>query len=322
MNKKALIFGVSGQDGAYLSRLLLEKGYNVHGTSRDVDVARFEGLRRLGILGKIKLHSANLTDYGSVIQVLRAVQPTEIYNLAAQSSVGLSFDQPIETVNSIVNATLNLLEAIRFVGADLRFYNSSSSEMFGDTRGKPVDETASFRPHSPYGISKTAAHLLVASYRQSYGLYACSGIAFNHESALRNERFVTQKIVRAAVAIKRGASRRLKLGNLAIVRDWGWAPDYVDAMWRMLQQPTAEDFVLATGIGASLEEFTQAAFAQVDLDWRAFVDHETAFLRPYELEFSVGNPEKAARLLDWRATVTMPEVVTKLLEGELERSLA
>lgn len=318
--KRALIFGVGGQDGAYLSRLLLDKGYEVHGTSRDVDVARFEGLQRLSILDKIKVHSANLTDYRSVIQALRTVQPTEIYNLSAQSSVGLSFDQPIETLTSIVNATLNLLEAIRFIGGDVRLYSASSSEMFGDTGGKPADETASFRPHSPYGISKTAAHSLVASYRKGYGLYACSGIAFNHESPLRNERFVTQKIVRAVIDIKRGAARRLKLGNLSIVRDWGWAPDYVDAMWRMLQQPSAEDFVLATGKGASLQEFTQAAFARVGLDWREVVDYEPAFLRPYELEYSVGNAEKAARLLKWRASVTMPEVVNKLVDSELARA--
>jgi GDPmannose 4,6-dehydratase len=320
MAKRALIFGVAGQDGAYLSQLLLSKGYEVFGTSRDIDVARFEGLRHLGIFDKVRVQSANLTDYRSVIQALRTVQPDEIYNLSAQSSVGLSFDQPIETLTSIVNATLNLLEAIRFMGRDVRFYNASSSEMFGDTGGKPADETASFRPHSPYGISKTAAHSLVASYRKGYGLYACSGIAFNHESPLRSERFVTQKIVRAALDIKRDTARRLKLGNLAIVRDWGWAPDYVDAMWRMLQQPSAEDFVLATGKGSSLEAFTQAAFARVGLDWRDFVDYEPAFTRPYELEYSVGNAEKARRLLDWRATMTMPEVVNKLVDDELARA--
>jgi GDPmannose 4,6-dehydratase len=321
-DKRALIFGVSGQDGAYLSRLLLDKGYEVHGTSRDVDVARFEALRRLGILDKIKVHSANLTDYGSVIQVLRTVQPSEIYNLSAQSSVGLSFDQPIETLNSIVNATLNLLEAIRFMGGDVRLYNASSSEMVGDTGGKSADEAASFRPHSPYGISKTAAHSLVASYRKGYGLYACSGIAFNHESPLRNERFVTQKIVRAAIDIKRGAARRLKLGNLAIVRDWGWAPDYVDAMWRMLQQPKADDFVIATGKPSSLEDFTQAAFGRLDLDWRDHVDRDEAFLRPYELAYSVGNAAKAARELKWKASITMPAIVTELVDDELYRARA
>lgn len=316
--KRALIFGVSGQDGAYLARLLLDKGYDVHGTSRDVDVARFVNLRVLGILDRVRLHSANLTDYRSVIQTLRVVRPTEVYNLSAQSSVGLSFDQPIETLNSIVNATLNLLEAIRFMGTEVRLYNASSSEMFGDTLGKSADETTSFRPHSPYGISKAAAHSLIASYRRGYGLYACSGIAFNHESPLRSERFVTQKIVRAAVDIKRGVTRRLKLGNLSIVRDWGWAPDYVEAMWRMLQQPEPEDFVIATGKAASLEDFTQAAFASVGMEWREFVDFEPAFLRPYELEYSVGNSDKAARLMGWRATVVMPEVISRLIEAELQ----
>lgn len=322
MSRRALIFGVSGQDGAYLSRLLLGKGYEVHGTSRDIDIARFEGLRRLKILDKIKVHSANLTDYRSVIQVLRTVQPSEIYNLSAQSSVGLSFDQPIETLTSIVNATLNLLEAIRFMGGDVRFYSASSSEMFGDTGGNPADETASFRPHSPYGISKTAAHSLVASYRKGYGLYACSGIAFNHESPLRNERFVTQKIVRTAVDIKLGAARRLSLGNMSIVRDWGWAPDYVDAMWRMLQQSNPDDYVIATGKPSSLEDFTHAVFARLDLDWRDHVDRDDAFLRPYELTHSVGNAAKAARELSWNASITMPDVVTKLVESELERARA
>jgi GDPmannose 4,6-dehydratase len=320
MRKRALIFGVGGQDGVYLSRLLLDKGYEVHGTSRDASVARFEGLQRLGILEKIQVHSVNLIDFRDVLQTLRTVQPTEIYNLSAQSSVGLSFDRPIETLSSIGNATLNLLEAIRFLSGDMRLYNASSSEMFGDTASKPVDETAAFRPHSPYGVSKASAHWFVEGYRKGYGLYACSGIAFNHESPLRNERFVTQKIVRTAVDIKRGAKRRLKLGNIAIVRDWGWAPEYVDAMWRMLQQPKPGDFVLATGKPSSLEDFTHAAFACLDLDWRAHVDRDEAFLRPYELAYSVGNAAKAARELQWKAGVTMPDIVTKLVEGELDRA--
>jgi GDPmannose 4,6-dehydratase len=317
--KRALIFGISGQDGVYLSRLLLDKGYEVHGTSRDVDVAPFEGLKRLGVFDKIRVHSANLTDYRSVIETLHIVRPDEIYNLSAQSSVGLSFDQPIETLSSIGNATLNLLEAIRFLGGGMRLYSASTSEMFGDTGGKPADELTAFRPHSPYGVSKAAAHWFVEGYRKGYSLYACSGICFNHESPLRNMRFVTQKIVRTAVDIKQGDAKRLKLGNISIVRDWGWAPEYVEAMWRMLQRPVPEDFVIATGTPASLEDFTRDAFACLELDWREHVDIDDAIKRPYELAFSVGSAAKAERELNWKAAITMPDIVGRLVEGELAR---
>lgn len=317
--KRALIFGVSGQDGVYLSQLLLDKGYEVHGTSRDVDAAHFDGLQRMGILSKLRVHSSNLTDYRSVIETLRGVRPDEIYNLSAQSSVGLSFDQPIETLSSIGNATLNLLEAMRFLGGDMRLYSASTSEMFGDTRGHPADETTAFRPHSPYGVSKAAAHWFVESYRKGYGLYACSGICFNHESPLRNTRFVTQKIVRAAADISQGTARRLTLGNISIVRDWGWAPEYVDAMWRMLQQEEPRDYVIATGKAASLADFVRDAFACLGLDWRDHVDIDDGLKRPYELAFSVGSAAKAERELKWKASITMPDIVGQLIEGELER---
>jgi GDPmannose 4,6-dehydratase len=204
----------------------------------------------------------------------------------------------------------------------MRIYNASSSEMFGDTGGKPADEMTAFRPHSHYGVSKASAHWFVEGYRNGYGLFACSGIAFNHESPLRSERFVTQKIVRAAVEIKCGSSNRLKLGNTSIVRDWGWAPEYADAMWRMLQRDAPADFVLATGIPSSLEEFIAASFGHLGLDWRNHVDRDGAFMRPYELAYSVGNAAKAARELKWKATVTMPGLVASLVEGELERSSA
>lgn len=319
MDKKALIFGVGGQDGAYLARFLIEKGYEVHGTSRDAGISRFEGLRRLSILDKTRLHSANLTDYSSVIQTLNHVGPAEIYNLSAQSSVGLSFEQPVETLSSIVNATLTLLEAIRFLGQKTRLYNASSSEMFGDTARQPADELTPFRPRSPYGVSKAAAHWLVDNYRTGYGLHACSGILFNHESPLRNERFVTQKIVRAAVDIKCGARYRLKLGNLAVVRDWGWAPEYVEVMWRMLQQEKPEDFVIATGKAASLEQYTQAVFDRLGLDWRDHVDFDPSLKRPYEVDHTIGNAAKAARILGWTAQLTMPDIVSKLVDAELER---
>lgn len=322
MSKRALIFGIGGQDGAYLARLLLDKGYEVHGTSRDIAVARFDGLRQLGLLERVHLHSANLTDFRSVSTTLQAVRPDEIYNLSAQSSVQLSFEQPHETLNSIVAATLNLLEAIRFAGGAPRLYNASSGEMFGDTAGQPATEDTAFRPRSPYGISKASAHWLVETYRKGYGLFACSGILFNHESPLRSERFVTQKIVRAAVDIKSGNTKTLKLGNISIVRDWGWAPEYVDAMWRMLQADVADDYVIATGTPSSLQDFTRMAFAQCGLDWQEHVDSDPTLLRPYEVEYTVGNAAKAAQQLGWRAQSTMPDVVGKLIEAELERRAA
>lgn len=319
MKRKALILGVSGQDGAYLARLLLQKGYEVHGASRDIATASFAGLRQLGLIDQVRLHSMSLTDYGSAIQTLKHVEPDEVYNLSAQSSVGASFDQAIDTLNSIANATLNLLEVLRFLGANIRFYNASSSEMFGDTAERPADETTFFRPRSPYGVAKAAAHWMVESYRSSYGLYACSGILFNHESPLRHERFVTQKIVRAAVDISMGVDRRLQLGNLAIVRDWGWAPEYVEAMWLMLQQPHAEDYVIATGTPASLEDFTRAVFQTVGLDWRNHVDQDASLLRPFDVDCTVGNPSKAYRDLGWKARSTVSEVVSSLVEAEIER---
>ena len=319
MTKRALIFGVGGQDGAYLAQLLLEKGYEVHGTSRDAEVSHFNGLRSLRIFDGVRLHSANLIDYRSVIGILQSVEPDEIYNLSAQSSVGLSFEQPTETVNSIVNATLNLLEGIRFTCRTARFYNASSGEVFGSTAERPADETAPFRPRSPYGVSKAAAHWLVQSYREAYGLFACSGILFNHESPLRGERFVTQKIVRAAVDIARGGQRRLHLGNLAVVRDWGWAPEYVRAMWLMLQQPEGRDYVIATGRGETLECFVERAFAAVDLDWSEHVDHDPALLRPYDVDLTVGDASSAAEHLGWVAEVRMPELVTRLIAAEQAR---
>lgn len=316
---RALIFGVGGQDGAYLARLLLDKGYEVHGTSRDAETARFGGLRQLAIHDKVRLHSANLNDFRSVIQVLRDVAPREVYNLAAQSSVGLSFEQPIETVNSIVDATLNVMEAMRFFGGANRFYNASSSEMFGDTGAQAATELTPLRPRSPYGVSKAAAHWMVESYRKSYGLYACSGILFNHESPLRPERFVTQKIIRAAVDIHFGAAHRLQLGNIKVARDWGWAPDYVEAMWLMLQQAEPDDFVIATGEAYPLERFIAVAFERLGLDWTQHVDFDRGLLRPYEIECTAGDAGKAARVLGWRAQHRMPEVVALLVDAELER---
>jgi GDPmannose 4,6-dehydratase len=316
--KKALICGISGQDGAYLAQLLLSKGYEVTGTSRDAQVSDFRNLTRLGILKQVRLESMALNDFRSVLQVIVSLEPDEIYNLAGQTSVGISFQQPVETMESVTIGTLNLLEAIRFSGKPIRFYNAGSSECFGEDQGTPATETTAFRPRSPYAVAKSAAFWEVANYREAYGLFASSGILFNHESPLRPERFVTKKIVAAACRISRGRQDRLRLGNLSIQRDWGWAPEYVVAMWRMLQHERADDFIVATGFTHSLEEFTEAAFCYLGLDWREHVVLDEKLLRPTDLKMSRANPEKVAKVLDWQATYKMPDVVRMMVETELK----
>ncbi len=317
---RALIIGVSGQDGSYLAELLLGNGYEVYGTSRDANLASFGNLERIGIAARVKRISVAPNDFRSALSALVQVEPDEVYNLSGQSSVGLSFEQPVETMESISIATLNLLEAIRFTKRKIRFYNAGSGECFGDTRGKAADEDTPFRPRSPYAVAKAAAHFEVANYREAYGLFACSGILFNHESPLRPERFVTRKIVAAACRIARGSRERLRLGNVHVKRDWGWAPEYVGAMWRILQQPRPEDFVVATGETHSLEEFVAAAFAAVGLSWRDHVDVDPALFRPADIEGNYANPEKAARVLGWQATVRMPEAVRRMVEAETTQS--
>jgi GDPmannose 4,6-dehydratase len=316
--KRALILGVSGQDGAYLAQLLLGKGYEVVGTSRDAEVARFDNLSGLGIHDLVHVESVAVNDFRSVLQVIAKAKPDEIYNLAGQSSVGLSFQQPVETLESISVATLNVLEAMRFIGQPIRFYNACSSECFGDTGSLTADETTPFRPRSPYAMAKAAAYWQVANYREAYKLFACSGILFNHESPLRPERFVTKKIVAAACRIKAGSKEKLRLGNLAVQRDWGWAPEYVAGMWAMLQQEAADDFVLATGATYPLEQFVAHAFTCVNLEWREHVIQDIALLRPTDLKGGKANPAKAARQLAWSAKNKMPEVVRLMVDAELK----
>jgi GDPmannose 4,6-dehydratase len=296
--------------------LLLDKGYEVWGTSRDAQMAPFDNLRRLGIRARLGLESMSPIDFRSVLQVLTKVQPDEIYNLSGQSSVGLSFQQPVETLESISVGTLNLLEAIRFTGRPIRLYNAGSAESFGETGGDGADETTPFRPRSPYAVAKATAFWEVANYREAYGLFACSGILFNHESPLRPERFVTRKIVAAACRIAAGSDERLGLGNLAVRRDWGWAPEYVEAMWRMLQQPEPEDFVIATGETHSLEEFIDAAFRCVGLEWREHVDIDSSLFRPADLACGSGNPARARQRLGWTAHYRMNDVVRMMVEAE------
>lgn len=315
MPGRALIFGVSGQDGAYLADFLLKKGYEVHGTSRDHEVSSFENLKTLGIRDRIQLRSMDASDFRSVLTTLQAVDAGEIYNLGGQSSVGLSFAYPVETFDSISTGTINILECLRLLKHPARFYNAGSSEVFGNTP-TPADEETPFRPRSPYATAKAAAHYSVANYREAYGLFACTGILFNHESPLRPARFVTRKIVSAAVRIAGGSDEKLRLGNLDVHRDWGWAPGYVDAMWRMLQLETPEDFVVATGEMNSLKTFVQEVFAGLGLDWSKHVETNDSLLRPSDIERSVGRPQKVREKLKWQATLKFPEIIAKLIEAE------
>jgi len=315
--KTALIFGISGQDGAYLADLLLQKGYAVHGTSRDVDSRSFSNLNRLGIDKQVTLHSASLVDFRNILQVITQVEPDEIYNLAGQTSVGLSFSQPMETMESIALGSLQILEVMRYLNAPIRLYNAGSSECFGDVAcGIPCHEATSFHPRSPYASAKAAAFWATANYREAYGLHACSGVLFNHESPLRPARFVTRKIVSTACRIAAGSKEKLKLGNMSIRRDWGWAPEYVDAMWRMLQQDKPEDIVIATGESHSLQEFVALAFQSLGLDWQDYVEVDESLYRPSDLMYSEGDPSKALDKLGWKAEVHFAEIIKRLVSAE------
>lgn len=313
--KKALIIGVSGQDGAYLAKLLLDKGYEVHGTSRDHEVSSFNNLKRLGIKDRVQLTSMVTSDFRSVLTALQKANPEEIYNLAGQTSVGMSFAYPVETFESILIGTMNLLECIRLLNHPAKFYNAGSSEAFGNAE-QPASESAPYHPRSPYATAKAAAHYAVANYREAYGLFACTGILFNHESPLRPSRFVTQKIISTAVRIASGSKEKLTLGNLGIWRDWGWAPEYVEAMWCMLQQTEPDDFVIATGEMRSLENFVHSAFSQLGLQAKDHLETDVSLLRPSDITYSCGDPSKAERLLGWCSRTSFDHLVKKLLQAQ------
>ncbi|GAB3987133.1 GDP-mannose 4,6-dehydratase [Spirosoma daeguense] len=315
--KKALICGISGQDGAYLAKLLVDKGYHVYGGSRDAQVSSFKNLNRLGIREQIELISVSINDFRSVLQTLLKIKPDEIYNLAGQSSVGLSFEQPVETLESISHGTLNLLEAIRFSNLPVRFYSAGSSECFGDTGKAAANEETPFRPRSPYGVAKAAAFWQVANYREAYQLHASTGILFNHESPLRPERFVTQKIVAAACRIAKGSAEVLTLGNIDIARDWGWAPDYVEAMWLMLQQEKADDYVIATGETHKLSDFIRVVFEAVGLNWIDHIQINKALFRPTDIAESFADPSKAHEQLGWVATYDVIKIAEAMVEEYL-----
>lgn len=314
--KRALVIGVTGQDGAFLAEFLLRQGYAVWGSTRELETARLGGLQSLGIHERVQLLELDPTIASSVDAGLQQARPDEVYLLAAQSSVGLSFEQPAATLDGCIHGMLNLLEAMRCDWPQLRLFHASSAECFGECP-VPADAQTPMRPLSPYGVAKAAAHWLLHSYRAAYGLYACNGILFNHESPLRPARFVSRKIIAAAQRIAAGSGEHLSLGRIDIMRDWGWAPEYVEAMWRMLQCQRAEDLVLATGVSFSLQQFVAEAFAQLELDWRDHVRIDPALVRANEALCSRADPSRAAEVLGWRAEVQMPEVIRRLHAAQL-----
>ncbi len=326
MDKVALITGITGQDGSYLTELLITKGYAVHGIVRrssSFSTGRIDHLYRdpHDPLRQLTLHYGDLADSTSLRRILEAVQPDEIYNLAAQSHVKVSFEQAEYTGDVVATGTLRLLESMRDVvartGKPIRYYQAGSSEMFG-AAVPPQSETTPFYPRSPYAVAKVAAYWYTVNYREAYGLFACNGILFNHESERRGETFVTRKITRAVGRIKYGLQKKLYLGNLDARRDWGFAGDYVEAMWRMLQQATPDDYVIATGEAHSVREFLEAAFARVELDWRDYVEIDPRYFRPTEVDHLLGDASKARQHLGWQPQVSFPALVARMVDHDLE----
>lgn len=315
--KTALITGVTGQDGAYLAKSLIDKGYRVIGTSRDAQINSFSLLNSLKISSDVEKVSVCLTDFKSVVTALSRYKPDEIYHLAGQSSVGLSFTQPAATMESIIQGSLNLIEAVRFLGHGSKVYNAASSEMFGNIPIGKACESTPLNPCSPYGVAKAASFMQFSCYRKAYDMFLSTGILFNHESPFRHSKFVTKKIVRSACDIHRGVDTRLVLGNLDIVRDWGWAPDYVEAMYLMLQQDSPSDFVIATGKPHRLEDFLEITFKLLNLEWRDYVLVDTSLFRPLDLERSVGLPDKAYTYLGWACHVELCHIIEEMIEYEL-----
>ena len=322
--KRALITGITGQDGSYLAELLLSKGYEVHGMVRRSSSFNTGRIDHLYLRNRdlqehrLFLHYGDVTDPTSVAQLVEKNPPDEIYNLAAQSHVKVSFEVPHYTANVDALGTLNFLEAIRNHGVKTRFYQASTSELYGQVQEIPQRETTPFYPRSPYGVAKLYGYWIVKNYREAYGLYACNGILFNHESPRRGESFVTRKITLSVARIKHGLQDKLVLGNLEAKRDWGYAPEYVEAMWRMLQLDAPEDFVIATGETRSVGEFVEEAFGLVGLDWRQYVVSDPAYLRPTEVDLLVGDPGKAKAKLGWEPRVKFKELVKLMVEADLK----
>jgi GDPmannose 4,6-dehydratase len=315
MQRKAIVTGITGQDGSYLAELLLSKGYEVHGTCRSSNSPRFEHFQHL--IDQIQLHETDLTDEAALFKLIRDVRPDEVYNLAAQSSVGKSWEQVIATGNITGLGTARLLEAIRCVDPGIRFYQASSSEMYGRVSQSPQSEQTPLHPRSPYGVAKVYSHHLTVNFRESFNMYACSGILFNHESPRRGMEFVTRKITNGVARIKLGLQKELRLGNLSAQRDWGFAGDYVEAMWLMLQRDEPADFVIGTGKSHSVEDFVRMAFHAADLDPEPYVVIDPEFYRPAEVDSLLADPTKAAEELGWRATADLQQVVRMMVEHDL-----
>ena len=317
MAKRALITGITGQDGSYLSELLLEQGYEVYGLTRRLSTTNYWRIAHL--LDRLTLIPGDLLDQLSLIRCLERVRPQELYNLAAMSFVPASWDQPMLTGEFNSQGVTRVLEAVRVVDPSIRIYQASSSEMFGKVREAPQRETTPFYPRSPYGVSKVFAHYITVNYRESYGLFAVSGILFNHESPRRGLEFVTRKVADGVARIKRGLGRELRLGNLGAHRDWGFAGDYVRAMWLMLQQEAPDDYVIATGESHSVQDLVETAFGHAGLDWRQHVVEDPALLRPAEVDHLVGDASKAREELGWNPTVPFKSLVTMMVDADLER---
>ncbi|MCH2611986.1 MAG: GDP-mannose 4,6-dehydratase [Pirellulales bacterium] len=317
MSKTALITGITGQDGAYLAQLLLDQGYEVHGMVRRSSSDRFDRIEPL--IEDITLHQADLLDQLSIVRLIEATSPDEIYNLAAQSFVPTSFEQPLLTGEFTALGVTRMLEAIRQVSTEIRFYQASSSEMFGTVQETPQRETTPFWPRSPYGVAKVYGHWITVNYRESYDIFACSGILFNHESPLRGKQFVTRKISDAVARIKLGKQEKLSLGNLDAERDWGFAGDYVRAMWLMMQQDTPDDYVVSTGQRHTVRDFCQVAFDHVGLNWEDYVEIDPAFLRPADVNTLCGDFSKAHENLGWQPEVTFEQLVQMMVDTDLDR---
>ncbi len=315
--KTALITGVTGQDGSYLAEFLLEKGYKVFGMVRRASVEKFDRINHL--IGKIELVQGDLLDQFSLISVIKQAQPQEVYNLAAQSFVPTSWAQPVLTSEFTAVGVTKLLESIRLVNPNIRFYQASSSEMYGQVRETPQTELTPFHPRSPYGVAKVYGHFITVNYRESYGMFAVSGILFNHESPRRGLEFVTRKVTDGVARIKLGLADELRLGNLEAKRDWGFAGDYVKAMWLMLQQPKPLDYVISTGKTRSVRELVQVAFAAAGLDWERYVKLDKALIRPAEVDLLVGDCSKAKRELGWEPSVTFEQMITMMVESDIAR---
>lgn len=317
MSKVALITGITGQDGSYLAELLLSQGYEVHGVARRVSVSTLERIEHLH--DQIKIHSADMLDQGSLQLLIERIQPTEVYNLAAQSFVASSWDQPVLTGEITGMGVTRILEAIRTINPKIRFYQASSSEMYGKVHEVPQRETTMFHPRSPYGVAKVYGHYITVNYRESYGLFACSGILFNHESPRRGLEFVTRKITDHVARIKLGLAHELRLGNLEAKRDWGFAGDYVKAMWLMLQQPKPDDYVISMGETHTVREFVEIAFGHAGLDWKKYVVVDPQFFRPAEVDILLGDPARAKKILGWKPEMSFQELVTTMVDSDIKR---